>query len=169
MVEGNKINKTKEGNLAKLKENYSLLCKKYGFTSFLFINENFEIENINITETDLLIKQIRKHITEKIFFILRTLETFLNPQNAPLFVFDIIKLFSESDKDLIEEIYKKLGRYEIEAFSLESSYDEKKEAEFIKQVCADWKEISNDLNKLASVMRENYSKDSKKQAKSYFG
>jgi hypothetical protein len=170
MVEEIKIKKDKlEGNLKKLKDNYSLFVKKYGFLDFAYMNENFEIENIDIDETELFIKIIRKHMTEKIFYILRTLETFLNPQNAPMFVFDMIKSFSEADKELVREIYNKLGKYEIEAFGLESFYEEKKEAEFVKQVSNEWKDISNDLKKLSIIMKDNYNKDSKKQTKSYFG
>jgi hypothetical protein len=163
------VEQKKQGNLKKSKEVYAVFQKKYGFEEFSFMNNNFEIESIDVEDTDLFIKQIRKHMTEKIFYILRTLETFLNPQNAPMFVFDMIKLFSEADKELVGEIYKKLGKYEIEAFALESSYSEKAEAEFVKQVSGDWKEISADLKKLSVIMKENYQKDSKKQTKSYFG
>jgi hypothetical protein len=166
----NKAKKEKtEGSLRKLKQEYELLKVKYNFPEFKYMNDNFEIENIDSSETELFIKQIRKHMTEKIFYILRTLETFINPQNAPLFIFNIIKLFSEADKESIQELYKKLGKYEIEAFGLEAVYDEKKEAEFVRKLAEDWKEISSDLNKLYVSMKANHDKDGKKSSKSYFG
>jgi hypothetical protein len=168
MAEDKKSKKV-DGNLKKLKENYEIFRKKYGFENFKFINENFEIENIDIVETELFLKQIRKHMTEKIFYILRTLETFMNPQNAPMFIFNIIKYFSEAEKELIQDLYKKLAKYEIEAFGLESTYGEKKEADFIKKVSEDWKEISSDLDRLYISMKSNHDKDSKKSDKSYFG
>lgn len=164
-----KTKKKECGNLEKLREKYELLKKKYGLPEFKFTNDNFEIENIDVKETELLAKMIRKHITEKIFYVLRSLEMFLNPQNAPLFIFDIIKSFSEPEKQLIKALYSKLSQYEIEAFGLEAGYNEKKEAEFIKKFSEDWKDISEDLNKLYVCMKENHKKESKKQNKSYLG
>jgi hypothetical protein len=156
-------------NLEKLKQNYELLRKKYSLPEFKYLNENFEIENIEIGETELLSKMIRKHMTEKIFYVLRSLEMFINPQNAPLFIFDIIKSFNETEKHLIKDLYSKIAQYEIEAFGLEAGYNEKKEAEFIKKFSEDWKDISEDLGKIYGAMRDGHKKDSKKQNKSYLG
>ena len=64
----NKAKKEKtEGSLRKLKQEYELLKVKYNFPEFKYMNDNFEIENIDSSETELFIKQIRKHMTEKIF------------------------------------------------------------------------------------------------------
>ncbi len=157
------------GNLEKLKDRYAALKKKYGLPEFKFLNENFEIENIDIGETELLAKMIRKHMTEKVFYVLRSLEMFLNPQNAPLFIFDIIKSFSESDRALIKELYTKIAHYEIEAFGLEGNYSEKNEADFIKKFSDDWKSISEDLRKIYASMKDGHKKDLRKGSKSYLG
>jgi hypothetical protein len=108
-------------------------------------------------------------MTEKIFYVLRSLEMFMNPQNAPLFIFNVIKSISESDKELIKQLYERVSTYEIDAFGLEAEYDEKKEAEFIKRFCIEWKEVSSDLKQIYSAMKDNHKKDSKKSEKSYFG
>ena len=164
-----KINENEDSkDIELLKKNYELIRKKYDLPEFKFMNNNFEIENTD-PESELIIKIIRKHMTEKLFFVLRSLETFMNPQNAPLFIFNIIKLFNESEKELIRELYDKISVYEIEAFGLEAEYDEKKEIEFIKNICFDWQEISAGLKKLYASMKENNVKDSKKSEKSYFG
>jgi len=160
--------KEKHGNLKKIKELYENYRKKYSLPDFKFMNDNFEIENVT-EDTELFLKQVRKHMTEKVFFILRTLETFMNPSNAPMFVFNVLKGFSESEKELVQEIYKKLAKYEIEAFGMEAVYEEKKEAEFIKKVASDWKSVSEDLIVLYNSMKSNHEKDSKKSTKSYFG
>lgn len=158
-----------EKNLKKVKQFYEEISHKNNLLDFKFVNENFEIENIDIEETDLFIKQIRKHITEKIFYMLRTIEAFINPSNAPMFVMGIVKDFSESERELIQELYKKLAKYEIEAFGLEAKYDEKKEIEFIRKIGQEWKEISEDLIRMYSAMKSNHDKDSKKSTKSYLG
>jgi hypothetical protein len=155
-------------DIEKLKEKYQELKKRYSLPEFKFLNDNFEIENID-SESELILKAIRKHITEKIFFVLRSLEMFMNPQNAPLFVFNFLKSFTESEKDRIKQLYDKVSGYEIEAFGLEAGYEETKEAAFIKKSCEDWKGISEELTKIYSIMKVNHGKDSRKQEKSYFG
>jgi hypothetical protein len=159
----------KQNELVKLKEDYAILKKKYSLPEFKFINENFEVENIHASETELLLKAMRKHITEKLFFTLRTLEMLMNPQNAPLFIVKTIKFFNEADKDRIKNLYKKMAYYEMEAFGLEAIYEEKKEAEFIKQVCEDWLDLALDLNKIYQSMRLNYGRESRKSDGSYLG
>ena len=159
----------KDGDLKKLKESYSFLEKKYNLPEFKFLNENFEIEQISSEDTELLLKRIRKQMTEKISSGLRALEMFLNPQNSPLFIFNILKSFSQSDKELIQELYKKFSWFEIEAFGLENSYNEEKEAQFIRDVSKEWKEISYDFNKLYETMKIGHKQDSKKNEKSYLG
>jgi hypothetical protein len=158
----------KHCDLKKIKELYEDKRKKYSLPEFKSLNENFEIENLE-EESELILKQIRKHMTEKIFYILRTLEAFMNPSNAPMFVFNVLKSFSEGEKELVQELYKKLAKYEIEAFGMEAIYDEKKEADFIKKVSEEWKSISEDLIVLYKAMKENHDKDSKKSPRSYFG
>lgn len=163
------VESKKEYNLKKLKESYEVFRKKYNLPEFKFVNDNFEIESIDSEDTELLLKAIRKHITEKVFFTLRTLEMFMNPQNAPVFIFKIIKHFSETEKELIKDIYKRMAYYEIDAFGLEGIYDEKKEAEFIKGIVNDWKVFAKDMDKIYSSMKTSYGRDSKKSDGSYFG
>jgi len=164
-----KQNKTEPGNLKKVKAEYEKLRVKYSLPDFAFMNENFEIEGIEAEETALFLKRMRKHMTEKIFFVLRSLEIFLNPQNAPLFMMNIVKFLSPADRELIKELYKQLSEYEIEAFGLEAKYDEKKEADFVKKVCGSWKDFSEDLMKIYAAMRDGNKKLEKKQNKSYVG
>lgn len=158
-----------EKQLERLKSDYNALQKKYCLPDFNFLNQNFDIEILAEDESEILLKRIRKNITEKISSGLRALEMFLNPQNAPVFIFKVIKTFSSTDKIIIESLYHKFAEYEIEAFGLENSYDEKKEAEFIKNVCADWKETSEDFDRIYKSMKANFKKEVKKSDKSYLG
>jgi len=167
MVEEHK--EKKKSKLDLLKEQYKPLQNKYSLPEFKILNENFEIETLAGEETEVLLKRIRKHLTEKISAGLRALEMFLNPQNAPIFIFKVIKSFTSTDKEVLDRTYNKFAGFEIEAFGLENDYDEKKEAEFIKKVCGEWKEICEDFNRIYSSMKLSYKKESKKHDKSYFG
>jgi len=158
-----------KSSLDKFKEKYKKLASKYSLPDFKYINENFEVENIVLEDTDLILKKIRKQIMEKVFWHLRTLETFINPQSAPLFIFNIIKGFNEEDKKSVGKLYKVFAKFEVEAYSLEIDYNEEKEAELINHICKKWKDINEDLRGLYDSMKKSYDQEAKKQDKSYFG
>jgi hypothetical protein len=161
---------TRNRDIIKFKLEYKSFQEKYKLPSFEYLNENFEIENLASDETELFLKRIRKQITEKIYYHLRTLEAFMNPQNAPMFIFNIIKSFTSFEQELIKKAYDKLAGFEVDFFELEISYNEKKEADFIKKVCNEWLEINEILLKIHSSMKTGYNKEaSKKTSKSYVG
>ncbi len=161
--------KSDESNLVKLKEEYEKLKQKYSLPEFKFMNENFEIEQICVEDTELLLKRIRKQTMDKISSGIRGLEMFLNPQNAPVFIFNIIKTFSQPDKEIIDNIYHKFAEFEIQAFGLENKYNEEAEADFVKKVAKEWIDICDDFDRLFKSMRANYKQESKKNEKSYLG
>jgi len=157
---------TEESNVEKLKVKYKPLMKKYSLPDFKTLNENFEIGLVS-EDTDLILKRVRKQMMEKVFGIIRTLETFLNPQNAPIFVFNIIKLFSQEDKERISKIYEQLSSYEVDSFGLEIEYSEDHEAELIKVISKDWVDVQKGLVLVYKAMGSK--KESKKEDKGYFG
>lgn len=157
------------GSLEDLKKNYELLRKQYGLPEFKLLNENFDIENILIYEGDLLIKKIRKQITEKIYSYLRLFEVILNPSNAPLFIFNLLKSMSVEDKDKAQKLYRDLSKFEIDSFELEVIYNPKKEAQMIKEIYDSWQPLSKELIDFFLNLKNKYNFDSKKSEKSYFG
>jgi hypothetical protein len=159
----------KHAELKKTKEVYELFNKKYSLPDFKFMNVNFEIETIPAEDTELFLKRIRKNITEKISSGLRAMEMFLNPQPSPIFILRILKSFSQTDNDMISDMYYKFAEFEIDAFGLENKYEEKKEADFIKKVAKEWPEIAETIEKISNSMKIGHKKESKKTEKSYFG
>lgn len=158
-----------EMEIKRLKENYETLRKKYGLPDFKVLNENFEIENVSIYDTELLLKKIRKQMMEKVYSYLRMFETFLNPSSAPLFILNLIKSFNSEDKELLGKLYKQLGEIEVSSFELEVIYDEKREADFVNKIYTSWMNMSKDILNLTSFIRKSYNPDIGKQNKSYFG
>jgi len=158
-----------ESGLDVLKKEYEKLEKEHELPDFDFLNQNFEIESISAEDTDFLLRKIRKHILDRVSSGLRTLEMFINPQTAPLFIINIIKSFSQTDKDVIQELYNKFAEFEIDAFGVENGYNEEKEIELIKNVSKAWPEVLEDFNMIYKSMKVNYKKESKRNAKSYLG
>lgn len=160
---------TEESKIEKLKEEYEKIQKKYSLPDFTELNRDFHIEKISETETESLTREIRKHIADKIYNYMRLTETLLNPVNAPMFVFSIIKSIDENEKKKISDIYKRLSEIEIELIKLDLDYDEKKDAEFIKKAYKSWQRIKKDLFEV--IDKSEKKEDSKKENnnKGYFG
>lgn len=163
------MGKEKESGLDELKQDYSKLQKKYSLPSFEKLNEEFDIEKIAEHETDYLLREVRKAIMDKVINYLRFIEMLLNPSNAPIFFFALVKGLTSSDKRILERMYEKLGNFEIDVICLDCKYNEKDEAEFIKKITADWKDISDEMIKLSEILKRNWSQKAGKGERGYLG
>src|SRR4030042_2786536 len=97
-----------EFNLDKLKQEYNKFKDKYNLPEFFELNKVFDIEDI-CTDTYFLLRKIRESVSEKISGLLKFIEIILNPTNAPIFIFNLIKKMNEDDKKQLSEIYEILG------------------------------------------------------------
>ena len=155
-------------NLEDLKEEYNKFRKKYDLPEFTKLNEYFDIEDLVEYESEFLLRKIRKIISEKIAGYLRFFEIILNPSNAPIFFFKIIKKLDNKDRENLNRIYEQFGNLEIEMIRLDLEYDEKKEAEFIKNIFKTFSEIKVEVLEIIDKMLSNGSKEEKDKS-SYFG
>jgi hypothetical protein len=128
-------------NIEKIKVEYEKLRKEYALPEFYELNKLFDIEEIEMSP-DFLLRKIRRVISERISACSRFIELMLNPNNAPMFLFKIIKKIDKKDKESLAEIYGELGNIEIGVITLDLDYSERREAEFIKKTFEDY---NNDL------------------------
>jgi len=160
---------TMEIGLDNLKERYEEVAKEYNLPSFKEMNEDFEIEKLHDKETDLLVREIRRAMIEKNAAYLRFVEMFLNPSNAPMFFLALVKNMDNSAKKVLDELYLKLGKFEIKSISLDNFYDEKKEAEFVCEFFYGWQEIKGFFQKITDELEDSWKKKSDKKEKGYLG
>ncbi|MBI2630554.1 hypothetical protein HYW76_05640 [Candidatus Pacearchaeota archaeon] len=159
-----------QSSLDRLKKQYEEFRKKYNLPSFKEMNENFEIEKLQEKETELIAREIRSLITEKIVSYLRFIEMLLNPSaGAPLFFLSLIKNIDLQEREMLDEVYSKLSRYEIKSISLDNSYDEKKEAQFISEFYKEWQEIKREISEIMNVLENCIKKKCEKKEKNYLG
>ena len=156
-------------SLEDLKKEYNELQKKYRLPIFDELNNDFQIEKISESETDFLLKEIRKLIAERFFNYLRFVESLLNPINVPMFVFSIVKTFSEKEKEKLTDVYKKLAKNEVELIELDIESTEEKEANFIKESYKLWQGIQKDILDVVKVIKKNWDAKSEANKKDYFG
>jgi len=155
--------------LEDLKKDYKEIQEKYNLPSFQELNEDFQIEKIAEVETDLLIKEIRRFMSEKFSNYLRFIEAVLNPVNVQMFIFSVIKSLGTEEKEKLTETYKILSKKELELIGLDVEFSEKKEAEFIKNSYKLWQEIKKDLLDVLEKIKDNWDNKFEVDKKSYFG
>ena len=159
----------KDNNLDELKKKYNEFREKYGLPEFLELNKIFDIEEID-NETDFLLRKLRRIISDRIAGYLRFVEIIVNPSNAPMFLFKLIKKLGEEDKKQLNEIQETLGECEVEIIRLDLDYNEEKEVEFIKKAYNLFtQEISKKLLVVVEKMGNGKSNEEKKEKGSYFG
>tara|TARA_Y100000310_G_C20516382_1_gene731403 strand:+ start:199 stop:681 length:483 start_codon:yes stop_codon:yes gene_type:complete len=124
---------TPENPINELIVKYKPLMEKYQLPDFSKLNEQFDIEEID-PESEFLLRKIRRSIADKVANYLRFVEIILNPSNAPMFFFKLLKKIDNSDKESLTELYESLGNYELKMLSLDIEYNEQDEADFIKEV-----------------------------------
>ncbi|MBD3283177.1 hypothetical protein GF396_02695 [Candidatus Pacearchaeota archaeon] len=101
---------------------------------------------------------------------MRFLEIILNPSNAPMFFFKLIKKLDREDKDVVSRIYESFGLLEVEVISLDLKYNEEREAMFIKKVFEIFnKEIKEILLKITEKLVNGEDFQIKENNGSYFG
>ena len=159
----------KEFDLEKLKEEYKEIQKKHALPEFELMNLDFGIEKISQTETDFLIREVTKVMAEKFSNYLRFAELLLNPVNAQVFIFSIIKTLGEEEKKRLSEIYKQLVKIEVRLIELDLEFSEEKEAKFIKETFEIWKRIKEDFLKIFEKVQLNWDNKFENNSKGYFG
>jgi len=155
--------------LKQLKIDYEKLQKKYGLPSFQEMNEDFSIEKIAETETDIPIREVRRMVGDRLMNYMRFIENLLSPVNVPMFIFSIIKLIGPEEKNKLSEIYKKLIQNEIKFVERDLEFDETEEAKFINESYKLWQEIKKELVKIFGKVEKNWGTKTEENSKGYFG
>tara|TARA_Y100000034_G_scaffold67371_1_gene81263 strand:- start:1230 stop:1697 length:468 start_codon:yes stop_codon:yes gene_type:complete len=153
--------------LDELKMEYGEFEKKYKLPGFKELNEYFEIDKID-KENDSMLRVVRKVMMEKVVNALQFLDSLINPVNAPRIYHNYVKVMSVEDKKVIDEIYDVLGEVSLKSLGLEMDYDEKAEAELIKETFKKWEKIKGPMKKIIGKMVRPEG-DGVKKDRSYFG
>ena len=159
----------RKSNLENLKKDYQKLQRKYGLPDFEKLNKDFQIEKIAELETGFLIREIRKFMADKFSNYLRFIESVLNPVNAPIFVFSIIKSLGTGEKSKLTKVYEELVKNEIELIELDLEFSEEKEARFISKSYKVWQKIKKDILSVVKIMKKNLDNKYKVGGRGYFG
>jgi hypothetical protein len=155
--------------LIELKDKYEMFRKKFNLPSFNDLNKSFDIEELDC-DSDFFLRKLRRFVSEKLAGYMRFIEILLNPSNAPIFFFKLIKKLDNSDKENLSKLYEELGNIELETISLDLEYNEEKEAQFIKKLYILFDDsIRKELLKTLKKLGNGENGKAKENGGSYFG
>lgn len=149
-----------------IKDAYEKLRKKYDLPEFNKINSEFEISTIEHEE--FLLSNIRKKIKERLAFFIDALEPTVQPTEAIANIYELRQL-SEDERNAAMEIYKKLMYWIRAATEMMACADERRDAEFIKELFRQWPEMKRELINVFSRLKEVWrTKEKSKVRDGYF-
>jgi hypothetical protein len=164
------MGKNENLSLDEIKKEYDILKNKYKLPEYSDLNRLFDLEGLETSTKEFLLRKIRRIISETTGNYLRFLETLLNPTNAPAFFFKLLRKMDPKDKENLGDIYERIGKMEIKIIQLDLDYNEAKEAEFIKLSYEVFdKEIKKQLLEIIERFAKEGNSVSKEYTKSYFG
>jgi len=147
-------------------QQYETLAKKHGLPSFEEIDREFDMTEM--PQAQLVLRNVRKKIIEKINFLKEFMEDILQPEaNLPSLI--ECKSFTDKQKDDMYNTYKKvmqLMRKGVAAVALET---DAKDAEFIKYAYKEWQPLKKEIAGYAEVAQECWHKEEKEEKESYLG
>lgn len=158
-----------ENKLEELKQDYTEIQKKYSLPDFEKLNQDFHIEKISETQTDYIIREVRRFMADKFSNYMRFIENILNPVNVPMFVFSVVKAMTIEDKKNLSEAYKELAKIEIDLLEVDAEFSEEKEAQFVKDSYATWQDIKKIILKFAKSVKSNWENKTGTNDRGYFG
>jgi Glu-tRNA(Gln) amidotransferase subunit E-like FAD-binding protein len=158
-----------EKDLNQIKKDYSALAKTYKLPSWTSLEEDFDVSKAFSGENELILRDIRRKMNEKIASYLHLFETFMNPQSAPMFIMSVLKNLDEKDWESIKRIYSEIAKIQFKQILVDTIYSEQEEAKLINFVSELWLKEKTEISKIISTLDKKYSENSLEKKKSYFG
>lgn len=146
---------------------YEKFREKYDLPSYEELNWEYEIGDIE--EDELVIRNIRKKVTEKIEHTANILSGIIQPDTEISSLHEI-SFFTEEEKQDVIKLYKKLMYYYRWASVLNVDDTEELNAKYIKDANEKLKEMKPKLLKIFEKLKESWTKDLTKTVDAaYFG
>ena len=152
-----------------IKQEYEKLSKKYKLPNFKELNEDFDVGKIDCCNTETILRDLRKIMVGKFASLLQLVELLLNPSNGSMFHMFLVKGVNGNEKEDLNKLFQILGTIQIDSFSLDISYSEKAESNFIISSFKSWNEIKPLLITIINSLKKNWKEKTNKKNKSYFG
>lgn len=121
---------------------------KYNLPQFEELEENFDLDKLIDRNPKFILQNIRRIMLEKFSSYSQLFEALLNPTSSSRLLHNILRKTNLEQKNKIKEYCDDLIKYQFDSIKLETIYDEKKEAEFLKESFTFWMNLKKDIMKL---------------------
>ncbi len=153
--------------MSDLQKDYEDLKQQYQLPAFTELDEEFEIKCIE--EYDNLLREIRNVVAEPLQLVLDVLDPILHPEASMASMIEA-SIFNDAEKNELFSLYKKLMYLKRRAITLKIMNDDAADAEFIKEVNSQMREIKRDLHPFLVKLEESWTKDHEVDEKlGYYG
>lgn len=156
-------------DIGEIKNIYLGAKEKYDLPEWNLLEEEFDISKAFTGDGGIVLRDIRRKMSEKIASYLHLLETFINPQATPLFLMNVLKNLNETDWEIVRKMYKRLAKLQFQNIIADTIYSEEKEAEIIKKIYTLWNDEKHEIVKVIQILDRNYTENLSEKNKSYFG
>jgi len=147
-----------------IEEKYSKLKAKYNLPDFRELNNAFEISLIE--KDEFFLREIRRKIADKIGFFSAIMAGAISPECSPGAVIEFGNIDDDDAKKAFD-VYKKLMYWERCSAQNAAICDEKKDAEFIRELNEAWKTLKNDVAEILEKLKEAWKKKTAKENGAY--
>lgn len=148
-------------------DEYIVLKKKYNLPDFDILDRAFEVSAID--EYTFLLRSMRLKMVEKIDSTIKLFNELLHP-DAGFAAYKEANIFSESDREQVLVIYRRLMYYSRRSMELNFDDSDELNAKFINELMKEWPELKKSILFFVRRMKDFWQKDlSKKDVVGYFG
>jgi hypothetical protein len=139
-----------------MKDRYESLKKKHSLPSFEALDNDFEI--FSIEEDQILLREVRERIVDKIELAIKMFEDILHPDSG-FASYKEAAIFTDNDRDMANLIYKKLMYYHRYAKELSFGDSDELNAKYINEFMKEWPELKKGILKFIRMMKDSWLKD----------
>ena len=142
--------------LSELKESFTKLQINYSLPNFDELDHEFEIKDI--TNENIILREIKDRILDKLDEYMKILESIVQPESTLLHMYES-RVFTDDEKTDVYKLYKRFNY--LLRFSIQTEIEdgEEKVAEFINVSYKEWLDIKPRLLKIVIKLKESWQKD----------
>jgi hypothetical protein len=152
-----------------LREEYKKIQEQFELPEYKEISEDFDIEKLSDKESEFLVRDIRRTISEKLSSYLHFFELIINPSSPPLFIISALRSLDKQTKDKSTVLYKKISKFQIESMKCDTIYNEDSEAKFIRDVFLEWQSMKKEIYCIIDSLGVNMEEGNEERRCGYFG
>ncbi|MEK6903311.1 MAG: hypothetical protein AABW64_01545 [Nanoarchaeota archaeon] len=156
-----------------LESEYASYQKKYSLPSYQHLNQEFEFLAIGqLQQIDFPLRFMRRRMTDRIAGICNFFQTILQPNPGSYVLLKESSFFTGDEKQQIQRLLYEAMVFLTKSTLLDSTFDEKADAAFIRELYKFWMHAKPQYRKLLEKLEQGWQKkpEQQKQAQNhYFG